>query len=522
MAMAAQIFRFNSTMMNANFQLQDEKAAPVVSAVIFDSPTNPVFIPPKQKCQRPTITPLKIKPKQNRLNEPVKSHSSSLARPELSVPLHVSNLLQATAIPVPRTWTGRKQSHLLDRSDAGYFDSLFSEDVAGNQPGGMVRPSRQSSLHVLLSPPNVLDDDDDSNLRTGSETPDSVRSLSLDSIPSLDNDDDIPTPLGDPPTPSLTTPQRLPFVRKQRVFSPSEACPQDHPLLSTSLPEDLMYIDETPTKMPVYRSNSFRALPKLGATVKSNLTASLRAIRSAAQSVSNFTAPSVRSEDFLTRSFFAFSPELTDDKHPVLMKNTPSPALCRYVNPLTISAADIHIYSESPRGTPVEPTRCKACIQMQTYNLSTVKKRRRKCVYLPAATENGYESDLDCQDEDVNDEEDEVEDEDEEGEEDGEYEDDEDDDRPRFHLPRYREPRENGDFLRIVVLEMNMQRRGKLLSDVPGRAKPWLLPRKVMMRSSSPSSPSSSAGLFVGTGGAGYTSRKIPRRWIPISMDDIG
>lgn len=41
---------------------------------------------------------------------------------------------------------------------------------------------------------------------------------------------------------------------------------------------------------------------------------------------------------------------------------------------------------------------------------------------------------------------------------------------------RQREVRENSDFLRIVVMEMNMRREGKLET---GRAKIWLPPREV-------------------------------------------
>ena len=60
---------------------------------------------------------------------------------------------------------------------------------------------------------------------------------------------------------------------------------------------------------------------------------------------------------------------------------------------------------------------------------------------------------------------------------------------------RLREPRENSDFLRIVVLEMNMRRKGKLEH---GKAKIWLPPRMV--------SPAS------------RTERgKIPRRWVGVS-----
>jgi hypothetical protein len=43
---------------------------------------------------------------------------------------------------------------------------------------------------------------------------------------------------------------------------------------------------------------------------------------------------------------------------------------------------------------------------------------------------------------------------------------------------RQREPRENSDFLRVVVLELNMRRTGKLDMKSPGRARVWLPARR--------------------------------------------
>jgi hypothetical protein len=44
---------------------------------------------------------------------------------------------------------------------------------------------------------------------------------------------------------------------------------------------------------------------------------------------------------------------------------------------------------------------------------------------------------------------------------------------------RQREPRENSDFLRVIVLEMNMRRVGKLDAKAAGRARVWLPPRRM-------------------------------------------
>ncbi|KAK3061131.1 hypothetical protein LTS18_006956, partial [Coniosporium uncinatum] len=68
-----------------------------------------------------------------------------------------------------------------------------------------------------------------------------------------------------------------------------------------------------------------------------------------------------------------------------------------------------------------------------------------------------------------------------------------------------REPRENSDFLRVIVLEMNMRRSGKLDGKAGGRAKVWLPPRKM------------GGGGGGGIGGAQESGRRrgsVPRRWV--------
>ena len=50
---------------------------------------------------------------------------------------------------------------------------------------------------------------------------------------------------------------------------------------------------------------------------------------------------------------------------------------------------------------------------------------------------------------------------------------------PEVSSPRQREPRENSDFLRVIVLEMNMRKVGKLSDTSPGRARLWLPARQI-------------------------------------------
>lgn len=66
---------------------------------------------------------------------------------------------------------------------------------------------------------------------------------------------------------------------------------------------------------------------------------------------------------------------------------------------------------------------------------------------------------------------------------------------------RQREPRENSDFLRVIVLEMNMRRTGKLDAKASGKARVWLPPR------------THSATVEESNG-------KVPVRWVGVSVQD--
>ena len=66
---------------------------------------------------------------------------------------------------------------------------------------------------------------------------------------------------------------------------------------------------------------------------------------------------------------------------------------------------------------------------------------------------------------------------------------------------RQREPRENSDFLRVIVLEMNMRRTGKLDAKAGGRARVWLPPR-------------THSAPVEGSSG------KVPIRWAGVSAED--
>ena len=65
---------------------------------------------------------------------------------------------------------------------------------------------------------------------------------------------------------------------------------------------------------------------------------------------------------------------------------------------------------------------------------------------------------------------------------------------------RQREPRENSDFLRVIVLEMNMRKAGKL-GEEGGRARIWLPARR-----------------GEGGGGDREGGGVVPRRWVGVAV----
>jgi len=71
---------------------------------------------------------------------------------------------------------------------------------------------------------------------------------------------------------------------------------------------------------------------------------------------------------------------------------------------------------------------------------------------------------------------------------------------------RQREPRENSNFLRVIVLEMNMRRVGKLDSKAVGKARIWLPPRKL--------------GASKAPSVQGPTSR-VPDRWVAVLAEEV-
>lgn len=233
--------------------------------------------------------------------------------------------------------------------------------------------------------------------------------------------------------------------------------------------------------VPTPRRPSPRIKQSPSSSLKSNLTASFLAIKSAARSFSNFTAPSIPSDDLLTRSLF--TPRYPPEMRPKGFNGVPDPATRRYLNPSGPPALDFSAqFREALSGPEAEDKGTPSpMIQMRTYSRTTTARSRRRAPSSSssAASANPFE-------------------------------------RPEFPAPgsvpdsppttRQREPRENSDFLRVIVLEMNMRREGKLDAKAGGRARVWLPPRK----------GDNVAVVVVGENGA-----RVPGRWVGVTAEEL-
>ncbi|KAH7000198.1 hypothetical protein EDB80DRAFT_582885 [Ilyonectria destructans] len=426
------------------------------------TPTSPVKIP-TTNGSRPIAHPQKRHTSQRR--RPRDSFSPDSISPSLVA------LLAVTDIPRPRQLRHRRRT----------VKSLTVDEVMDCGHGSEKDLSwslSRSPLDMLLSPPQDAMDDDDSVSDCNIGSAMSTRTYSMDSIPSLDESFTSDGLSFDTPrTPSpLSRRSRSSPMRKslEPVVSPPGSV-DEHPLASGDLDGDEFEIkSSTQPEETASKSQFLKPFKPLRSVFKSNLTASLRALRSAAKSFSAINFPSIPPDDFLTRSILTIDPNVpyTDERRPPVLEEIPSEAMRRYLNPTTNSRI------ESPSKTFRTGT-FAASIQMRTYKI----QRSRST---PPSSRNPYPS-TSLQTSPAP-------------------------QQPQPQVPtqtavapppgmRQREMRENSDFIRIAVMEMAMRKRGKLDDQRPGRAR-WALPPRKMT-----------------TKPYEVASDGVPVRWIPLSLN---
>ncbi|KAK8114335.1 hypothetical protein PG999_006404 [Apiospora kogelbergensis] len=385
------------------------------------TPTSAVQIPVNSKTEAANKHHVKSRyhDQSSRRSSSTGSRGRDIRSPD-ALPPSVAALLAGTNIPPPN-----RRGNELGDEDASISDSVFTSTLS----------SRPGSFESL---PSLGD------------------STSASTMPSFD---------------SPVTPRSKRYRQPRRSLEPLPSPPgeePDHPLSSKSTADvdqvGFSVFDPLPSRSDKQQNTVF--LP-FKAALKSNLTASIRVLRSAAKSISQFTSSSIPPEDLLVRSLLTVDPTVpfTDEKRPPVLEDEPTEAMRRYLNPTSSARLEV-------RTGGATPTRSyTASIQMQTY------KVQRSRSSSPAANRGVAPSPPES---------------------------------PKAPAasslppgPRQREIRENSDFIRIAVMEHLMRKRGKLDDQREGHAR-WLLPPRQL----------NSKIYEIGSDG-------VPVRWISISQDSI-
>ncbi len=347
------------------------------------------------------------------------------------------------AITSPLASTLGTEAPRTPRFDGGSRKTRTRDEELGTSQHAMSASSPRS-WSMLLSPPNESDLE---NVSIASDITLSGasfgRSLSNESMPSLDTDYGSSTSASSISTPGTLCGSRGGIERKPKGVCSSkiEECPLDHPLLPLPPTEDSglasLAID---TGLAASNPPSTR---RRQSGFKSNLSA---LFRSAARSFSNFSAPAISRDEYLTRSLLPISPPFTDERRPLPLLEPPDPTLRRYLNPITASPAELHTHHEHAPSQKAR-SQCTTSIQLQTYQRTPRPSAKASAPPIFASANAAI---AEAADEPFT-----------------------------VSSPRPRELRENSDFLRVIVLEMNMRRSGIMSETAPGKARMWLPARQV-------------------------------------------
>jgi hypothetical protein len=398
------------------------------------------------------------------------------------------DILAATAIPIRKKPKQRSRQRLPECDHVSDFSRLLLGDVKQGSNGSASNSLGNPQYDGLFG---YIDEMVEGEMIVGSNGIDAgiltTRSMSTESMASLASPDDFSS--GDNASASLSM-SRSHLDRKVRQLPRSESCEQEHPLMQFEKEESpAADLHLSPPERKI------RPRDRKPGAFKSSLTASLKAIKSAAQSMSNYaTSPSIQPDDFLTHSVFDFQPAMTDDRRPPPSSEPPSPAVRRYLNPdystHPDSPAQLHFWLDYRTPTPSSSRASQTKPSDPTASFKPkIKKKYTKdagstskagsdtsklppvvplATCIPSAIRTAHASSppiwlgpdgtpsnkrTATQSNVAPDEA-----------------------GAAFGGLKQREPRENRDFLRVFVCEMEMRRHGKLDEAAEGRAKLWLPP----------------------------------------------
>ncbi|KAL8735953.1 MAG: hypothetical protein Q9166_000515 [cf. Caloplaca sp. 2 TL-2023] len=425
---------------------------PKMTAISPAAPSKPVVIPTRTKTDRRHT---KAHARGERIAEETNTPHDTGA-----VPPSVAALFAITSLRDSMRKTG--ESHRVKSRQLRIDDELIKVGN-GEYSGAASSAASPHSWRVLLSPPQDMDDE---NLSLGSDVTtlgplSSFRSLSSDSMPSLETDTESTYASSSPSTPGFFSNGHETRERKSKSISSSvaEDSNSNHPLLVVYPEQDRVSDSESAES----ETKEMRLISPTRPSLKSNLTASFRRLKSAAKTITSLGATTASQEEVPNHATLSGTSRFADERRPLPWAEPPDPALRRYLNPITISPAELYTHRGREEGRP-SSSGCTASIQMQTYQPGARKSAKATAppVFL-AASPNGPPGN-----------------------------------EPAVSaFPRNREPRENSDFLRVMVLEMNMRKTGKLSDAAPGRAKLWLPARQASTQSNK-------------------ADDDIPRRWMAV------
>ncbi|KAI0390812.1 hypothetical protein F5Y17DRAFT_40605 [Xylariaceae sp. FL0594] len=449
----------------------DTQEPPTAMATVATRPTTP---------SSAVQIPVQRKHKTDFRRERQRSSSGSRARDIHSpdaIPPSVAALLAITNIPPPSRRRSLRQREkngprmtvdsIVPRSKVSEKDLSqelrFDLNADLYEDDSSLASFERSPLDFLLAPLGDLGEEVASvPIDSCFASPSSTRTGSFDSLPSLG---DASTPSDASSACSPMTPRGGKFRSPKRslkpVASPPGELPED-PLSKLHLETDKLALDSFDINAAAESDKQTKVLVPFKSAFKSNLTASLRALRSAARSLSSFTTSSIPPDDLLTRSILTIDPRVpfTDERMPPVLEEEPSEAMRRYLNPSSNVRPEARGSSPSHSYT--------ASIQMQTYRVQRSRSVPRTARQTVPSSNSSKASTVAV----------------------------------ISPGPRQREMRENPDFIRVAVMEHLMRKGGKLDDQREGHAR-WLLPPR----------KTSSKPYEIGPGG-------VPVRWIPMFQDD--
>ena len=400
------------------------------------------IVPPAAPSM-PQIIPTRVEPSKGRTDSGSRvlssrcfeyrniSHEVSKKRQPLT------SLLAVTSIP-----TGQNASSHRYANDARKWKTQRNSSE-GNEPfdcSNTLSSSSPQSWDLLQSPPENNETDNDILSSNGLTIPLSFcRSESASSLPSLDSGPGTPTTSSSPSTPGSSLNKRN---RRQKSIT-SEICENGHHPLSQTRHDFKEHQASCTSDSDILEAVAMAQSLTTRSSFKSNLTASFRGIKTAAKSFSNYALPAFQLDDSLNRSIFSVPLKLSDERRPCLLDEAPDISLRRYLNPVHISASELCTHTDQAH---LRRDRCTASIQLQTYyrDVQPMKHASSPPIFIPSGR-SSFGEDLVV---------------------------------GNASAPRQREPRENSDFLRVIVLELNMRKAGKLSGAACGRARIWLPPRQ--------------------------------------------